>query len=151
VFSQNKIDVEDEGISLDYKVDLVLEKEGDKAEFIKDVISLANSSKVSHIIIGIEDRTRKLVGLKTFHTVEQLNDTLKNRCDPPISLEYTEEKILGHQVGVVEIHGEDPPYIISVSDKFGGTRTSGEPCNICRGMLFIRNNNKNEGAIRANI
>ena len=145
------IDAEDEGPSLDYKADLVLEKEGDKAEFMKDVVSLANTSEVSHIIIGIEDKTRKLVGLKTSHTVEQLNDTLRNRCDPPISLEYVEQNIYGHQVGVIEIHGENPPYIISVQDKFGSERTSGESCYIYRGMLFIRNNNKNEGAVRANI
>jgi hypothetical protein len=145
------IDAEDEGPSLDYKADLVLEKEGDKAEFIKDVVSLANSNKVSHIIIGVEDKTRKLVGLKTSHMVEQLNDTLRNRCDPPISLEYVEQNIYGHQVGVIEIHGENPPYVISVPDKLGGKRTSGESCYISRGMLFIRNNNKNEGAVRANI
>lgn len=145
------IDADNEGPSLDYKVDLVLEKEGDKAEFIKDVASLANSSAMSHIIIGVEDETRKLVGLKTSHTAEQLNDILKNKCDPPISLEYIEQNIYGHQVGVIEIHGENPPYVISVPDKFGGKRTSGESCHICRGMLFIRNNNKNEGAVRENI
>ena len=145
------IDVQDEGPSLDYKEDLVLEKDGDKAEFIKDIVSLANSSKLSHIVIGVEDKTRKLVGLNTTHTAEQLNDILKNKCDPPISLEYTEQNIYGHQIGVIEINGENPPFIISVTDKFGGKRTSGESCHVCRGMLFIRNNNKNEGAIRANI
>jgi hypothetical protein len=91
------------------------------------------------------------VGLKTSHAVEQLNDILINRCDPLISLEYAEKSICGHQVGIIEIHGANPPYIISVQDKFGGKRTSGKPCYISRGMLYIRNNNKNEGAVRENV
>lgn len=145
------INVQDECVSLDYKEDLKLDKDGDKAEFVKDVISLANSTTISHIIIGVEDTTRKLVGLKTPHTIQQLNDIIKNRIDPPISLDYIEENIYGHTVGVVEIPGENPPYIVSVIDRFGGERTLGEPCYIKRGSLLIRNNNKNEGAVRANI
>jgi predicted HTH transcriptional regulator len=142
---------EDESPSLDYKEDLVLDQEGDKAEFVKDVVALANSSKVAHIIIGLEDKTRKLVGRKTPHTAEQLNDLLKNRCDPPISLKYKEEDIYGHKVGVIEIKGENPPYIISVTDKFGGKRSCGKTCHINRGTIYIRNYDKNEGASREHI
>jgi predicted HTH transcriptional regulator len=142
---------EDEGSSLDYKEDLVLDKEGDKAEFVKDVVALANSSEVAHIIIGVEDKTRKLVGQKTSHKAEQLNDILKNRCDPPISLKYKEEDIYGYKVGVIEIKGENPPYIISVIDKFGGKRSCGKTCHINRGTIYIRNHDKNEGASREHI
>jgi len=145
------IEKEEEGPTLDYKEDLVLNTDGDKAELIKDIVSLANSAKVAHIIIGVEDKTRKPVDLKTSHNATQLNDILKNRCDPPISLEYIERKVLGYKVGVIEIHGENPPYIISVNDRFGGKRTCGESCYINRGTVFVRNNDKNEGASREHI
>jgi hypothetical protein len=145
------IKTENEGIKLDYKEDLVIEQDGDKAEFIKDVVSLANSSNIAHIIVGVKDKTKKLVDIKSHHTAEQLNDILKNRCDPPISLEYDETNIFGYDIGVIEIHGENPPYIISVPDKFGGKRTNGESSFICRGTIHIRNNNKNEGAVREHV
>ena len=67
------IEKEDEGPTLDYKEELNLEKEGDKAQFVKDILSLANSGQTTHIIIGVEDGTRKLVGIKTTHKAEQLN------------------------------------------------------------------------------
>ena len=114
-------------------------------------MSLANSTEVSHIIIGVEDITRKPIGLKNSHTTTQLNDILKNRCDPPISLEYAEKDIISYKIGVIEIKGENPPYLISVSDKFGGKRTCGKTCHIQRGTIYIRNQDKNEGACREHI
>lgn len=145
------IKTKDECETLDYKKDLVLALDGDKAEFVKDIVSLANSSKVAYIIIGVQDKTRKLVGRETEHTTERLNDILKNKCDPPISIDYAEHNIFGHKVGVIEIRGNNPPYIISVIDRYGGQRTQGEPSYITRGMLFTRNKNKNEGAVREHI
>lgn len=145
------IENDNESQFLDYKADLALDKDGDKAEFIKDVIALANSSKISHIITGIEDQTKKLNSINTHHTAEQLNSILLNRCDPPISLEYVEETIFGHQIGIIEIHGDNPPYLVGVTDIFGGLKASGDKCYIGRGTIFIRNNNKNEGAVRGHI
>jgi predicted HTH transcriptional regulator len=84
----------EEGPSLDYKEDLPLQSDGDKAEFVKDVIALANSEEKAHIVIGVEDGTGKPVGFKTPHTVEQINQILKDKCDPPISVEYVEKTIL---------------------------------------------------------
>jgi hypothetical protein len=147
------IENEDEGPILDYKEDLLLETDGDKAQFVKDVLSLANSGQTAHIIIGVEDDTRKLVGIKTTHKAEQLNDILKVKCDPPLTVEYVEKTILGHTVGVVEINGENPPYIVAMSDKYGG-HLSSDPKKaffIERGMVFVRKYNMNAGASRADL
>jgi hypothetical protein len=144
-------DIDQEGISLDYKEDLVLENDGDKAGLVKDVISLANSSKNAHIIIGVQNKPKKLVGLKTHHDTAQLNEILKDKCDPPISVEYIEVDISGHIVGVIEIKGENPPYIVSVRDKFGGLKTKGKYCHIQRGTVYVRNIDINEGASREHI
>jgi hypothetical protein len=147
------IENEDEGPILDYKEDLILETDGDKAQFVKDVLSLANSGQTAHIIIGVEDGTRKLVGIKTTHKAEQLNDILKVKCDPPLTVEYVEKTILGHTVGVIEISGENPPYIVAVPDKYGG-HLSSDPKKaffIERGMVFVRKYNMNAGASRADL
>lgn len=150
---RQKIEKEDEGPTLDYKENLTLETDGDKAQFVKDVISLANSGQTAHMIVGVEDITRKLLGIKTSHKAEQLNDILKDKCDPPISVEYAEKTVLGHKVGVVEINGENPPYIVAVTDRYGGPLSSNpqKSFSIERGTVFVRNFNKNEGARRADL
>jgi hypothetical protein len=143
----------EEGPLLDYKEDLPLQSDGDKAGFVKDVIALANSGGKAHLIIGVEDGTGKLVGLKTFHTAEQMNQILKDKCDPSISVEYVERNILGYKIGVIEIKGENPPYVVSVPDKFGGSLSANpqKQFHIERGTIFIRNFNINEGTKRADL
>ena len=147
------IEKAEEGPTLDYKEDLHLETDGDKAEFVKDVISLANSGELAHIIVGVEDGTGKPVGLRTTHDTAQLNQILKDKCDPPISVEYIEKDIFKYKIGVIEFKGENPPYIVSVPDKFGGSLSSNpkKPFFIHRGTIFIRNYNMNEGARRADV
>jgi hypothetical protein len=147
------IEKEGEGPTLDYKEDLPLETDGDKAQFVKDAISLANSGQKAYIITGVEDGTWKLVGIKTHHKAEQLNQILKDKSDPPLRVEYVEKKIMGHTVGVIEINGDNPPYIVSVPDRFGGPLSS-DPTKqfwIERGTIFVRNYNMNEGARRADL
>lgn len=147
------IDKEEEGPTLDYKENLDLETDGDEAQFIKDALSLANNGEEAHIICGVEDGIRKLVGIKTPHKAEQLNDILKDKCDPPLCIEYAEKKILGHKVGVIEITGDNPPYIIAVHDRYGGklSKNPKDYCYIWRGMVFTRAFNKNEGVSRADL
>lgn len=147
------IEKAEEGPALDYKEDLPLETDGDKAHFVKDVISLANSGQKAHIITGVEDGTWKLVGIKTHHGAEQLNQILKDKSDPPLRVEYVEKKIMGHIVGVIEIPGENRPYIVSVPDRFGGPLASDPQKSffIERGTIFVRNYNMNEGAQRADL
>lgn len=143
----------EEGPSLDYKEDLPLQSDGDKAGFVKDVIALANSGEKAHMVIGVEDGTGRPVGFKTPRTAEQINQILKDKCDPPISVEYVERNILGYKIGVIEIKGENPPYVVSVPDKFGGSLSANpqKQFSIERGTVFIRNYNINEGAKRADL
>lgn len=136
------ISEEEEGTTLDYKEELRISTEGEKANFVKDIVSLANSGETSRIIIGIEDGTRKPLGIKSSHKLETLNQILKDKTDPPIRIDYRERITLGCLVGVIEIDGNNAPYVISVPDRFGG---------ICRGTIYVRNMNINEGAVRADI
>lgn len=143
----------EEGRSLEYKEDLPLQTKGDKAEFVKDIIALANTEPIAHIIVGIEDLTRKPVDIKTSHTPEQLNEILKDKTDPPLRVEYVEKDILHYRIGVIEIKGDDPPYVVAVPDRFGGPLSANpnKQFSIARGTIFIRNVNKNEGARRVDL
>lgn len=143
----------EEGPTLDFKEDLPLAEDGDKAQFVKDVIALANSGELSHIIVGVEDGTAKPVGIRTSHNAEKLNQILKDKCDPPISIEYAEKNILGYQIEIIEIKCENPPYIVSVPDKFGGQLSANpnKSFHIQRGTVYVRNYNMNQGAKRADL
>jgi len=132
---------------------LLLKSDGDKAEFVKDVLALANSGEIAHIIIGIENETWKPSDIRTSHTPEQLNEILKDKADPPLRVEYVEKDILHYKIGVIEIKADDPPYIVAVPDKFGGPLSANpqKQFSIERGTVFIRNFNKNEGARRIDL
>jgi hypothetical protein len=142
-----------EGPALDFKHDLPLTTDGDKAEFLKDVLALANSGGTAHIIMGIEDGTWKPVGIKTPHTPEQLNEILKDKSDPPLRVEYAGKDILHYKIGIIEITGDNPPYIVAVPDRSGGSLSANPQKQffIERGTVFIRNFNMNEGARRTDL
>ena len=142
-----------EAPTLHFKEDLLLQTDGDKAEFVKDVLALANSGQTAHLIIGIEEETWKLKGIVTHHTTEQLNGILEDRCDPPLRVEYAEKDVLHYKLGIVEIQGDNPPYIVAVPDRFGGplSATPQKQFFIERGTVFVRSVSKNEGARRVDL
>jgi hypothetical protein len=131
-----------EGFTLDYKEDLLLGSEPKKAEFIKDVLALANSGSPAYIVTGVENETWKPVGITKNHSQAQLNQILQNRTDPPVKVEYAEMEVNGKTHGVVKISGEDPPYVTMVKDRYG---------SIQRGTVYVRNFDINEGARRADL
>jgi hypothetical protein len=146
------LDNQDEGPTLEYKERIYLETEGDKAQFVKDILSLANSGVKSHLVIGIQDGTKKLLGIEQSFKSEQLNEILKNKCDPALTVEYDEMNIHGFQIGVIEIQGYNPPYLVSVHDTYGGKLTDNpRKFTICRGTIYIRRHNQVEGACRADL
>jgi len=142
------VELKREGPTLDYKQDLNLEKDKDKAEFVKDVLALANSGYPSYIVTGMKEtiknntKTWEPVTISEHYTQVQLNQILQYRTDPPISVEYVETELNGVIHGIVKISGDNPPYLVMVKDKFGG---------IQKGTVFTRNVDMNEGARRADL
>jgi len=60
----NSILKREEGPKLDFKLRLELWNETGKKELAKDVCAIANSNGGrGHIIIGIEDKTKRIVGI----------------------------------------------------------------------------------------
>lgn len=104
----------DEGPKLDFKLRLELGNETGKKELAKDVCAIANSKGGrGHIIIGIEDKTKKIIGIKEedIFKEEQIQQIVTTRCEPPIPLEVEFINVDGQKIGVITIFdGEQKPY-----------------------------------------
>ncbi|MCY6958919.1 AlbA family DNA-binding domain-containing protein [Clostridium brassicae] len=81
-----------EGVKLDFKREIDLSIESGRKEFAKDVCAIANSrGGRGYLIIGIEDKSKKVVGISELcFTEEQIQQIISSRCEPPIpiSLEF---------------------------------------------------------------
>lgn len=112
----------DEGIKLDFKLRLDLTSDSGKKELAKDVCAIANSgSGRGHIIVGIQDKTKKIVGLnkENMFKEEQIQQIIASRCEPPIPLEVEFISIDHKQVGIITIFdGGQKPYQVRESGAF---------------------------------
>lgn len=96
----------EEGPKLDFKARLSLTTESEKKELTKDVIAIANSrGGRGYIIFGIEDKTKRIVGVDPGDfKEEQIQQIIYNRSDPPVpvSVEFTDMD--GKLVSVLTIY-----------------------------------------------
>lgn len=102
-----------EGPKLDFKIMIDLDLENSRKELAKDICAIANSKGGrGYLIIGIEDKTRSIIGLdKVKFSEEQIQQLVSSRCEPPvpISLEFIE--IYGKKLAVINVYdGEQKPY-----------------------------------------
>lgn len=74
-----------EGAKLDFKQQLSLATQRDKLEFSKDVCAIANTSNGhGYIVIGIEDKTKRVLGINPSSINEaRLQQIISSRSDPP--------------------------------------------------------------------
>ncbi|MBP3889154.1 MAG: putative DNA binding domain-containing protein [Cellulosilyticum sp.] len=96
----------DEGFKLDFKLQLHLELESEKKEFVKDVIAIANTAGGrGYIIFGIEDQTRQIVGLEDLpeHIEERIQQIIAHRALPPVPVRFDLLEVNHKKVGVVTI------------------------------------------------
>jgi predicted HTH transcriptional regulator len=67
---------QEEGPKIDFKASFSLSTESEKKEFTKDVIAIANSrGGRGYIIFGIEDKTKKVLGIDPDDFKEEQNPT----------------------------------------------------------------------------
>lgn len=94
-----------EGVKLDYKLQLDLGGESGKKELAKDICAIANSrGGRGYLIIGIEDKTRKIVGVdESSFTEEQIQQVICSRCEPPIPIILENFEIEGKNIAVITI------------------------------------------------
>lgn len=96
----------DEGFKLDFKLKLNLDLESEKKEFVKDVTAIANTpGGRGYIIFGIEDQTRRIVGLEGIpeHIEERIQQIIANRATPPVPVRFDLLQVGEKKVGVITI------------------------------------------------
>jgi tetratricopeptide (TPR) repeat protein len=103
---------EGENDSVDFKRELHLESARDKAEFVKDVISLANSPQgIGYLLIGVAD-DKYIQGVDTLEE-ERIQQIAHRYIDPPVGLWCSLVRLSASTfplVGVIEIRGRNKPH-----------------------------------------
>lgn len=95
----------EEGPKLDFKAHLSLSTESEKKELTKDVIAMANSrGGRGYIIFGVEDKTKKILGIDTIDfKEEQIQQIIYNRCDPPVPVNIDFIEVEGKMIAALTI------------------------------------------------
>jgi hypothetical protein len=135
-----------ESANVDAKEYLPLELVGDRATFVRHVAALANTGRKAYLIIGVEDKTWIATGLPEDSSLrdvdqsqQQMNQILAKRLDPPLDVDYYTSRADGVVVGVVEVNGTRPPYVIAIEDReYGGESTKRAASSIYRGAIYVR-------------
>lgn len=115
-----------ESKTIEYKRELP--EKSDK--YLKSVVAFSNTSG-GKIIIGIEDKTRKVAGIpteKAFEIIDSITNVILDSCTPQIVPDVTLQSIEDKTVIVVSVYpGRQRPYYITSLGKANGTfiRTSG--------------------------
>ncbi|PYT64089.1 MAG: hypothetical protein DMG35_01650 [Acidobacteria bacterium] len=100
-----------ETADLDFKETIDLEKPRDRVELAKDVLAMANSAG-GHIVFGIEDTSRRRVGISTeasaaLRDAKTVNDKLKKYCGGYIKVlvaQYEIDDPAGGRIRLALIH-----------------------------------------------
>jgi tetratricopeptide (TPR) repeat protein len=104
-----------ENTRIDFKRELNLESAKDKAEFVKDVISLANTAPdAGYLLIGVDDN-KYVVGIKNLEE-ERIQQIAHMYIDPAVSLRCLLVPIMSPNlslVGVIEIKATDRPHKVA--------------------------------------
>ena len=102
-----------EGPKLDFKIMINLDLENGRKELAKDICAMANSKGGrGYLVIGIEDKTRSIIGLdKVNFSEEQIQQLVSSRCEPPVPISLELIEISGKKLAVINIYdGEQKPY-----------------------------------------
>lgn len=103
----------EESIKQDYKLKLDFSTESAKKEFAKDISAIANSrGGRGYLIIGVEDKTKKIVGIEQRDfSEEQIQQVISSRIDPPIPVSFDLINYESKKIGVITIYqSEQKPY-----------------------------------------
>jgi predicted HTH transcriptional regulator len=133
---------QDESASLEFKEKIDLESKEGKAKFLKEMLALANSAvDLAYLIIGVEDKTKKLVGVNGI-TDEQLQQVVADNCRPPIVFSYSVLKHKGIPLGIVRIpHSQLRPHTVKKKFEYLDSSTKKQE-SILETQVFVRRGSK---------
>lgn len=111
----------DEGTKLDYKQKIDILIESGKKELAKDVSAIANSrGGRGYIIIGVEDKTKRIIGINTSEfKEEQIQQIISSRCEPPIPVSIEFVVYQNKNMAIITIYdGGQKPYQLRENGAF---------------------------------
>lgn len=111
----------DEGTKLDFKQRIDILVESGKKELAKDICAIANSrGGRGYLIIGIEDKTKKVIGIDAREfKEEQLQQIISSRCEPPIPITIDFVTYQNKSLAVITIYdGGQKPYQLKENGAF---------------------------------
>lgn len=119
-----------EGIDLDFKETIKKSRNGkiEREELVKDVVSIANSaSKEGHLIFGVRDNDRVIIGMSDPLIEEQIQQILPKHINPPVKIKIENHNYGDGYLSVIFIDSTRKPHEIIKSS--GGLR---------KGAVYIR-------------
>lgn len=130
-----------ETTSVEFKRELHVDTADQKAEFIKDVIGLANTQASGRrwLIIGFDDKTR------AYHsppgpnlTQNRIEQILANYTEPNLDVRYEVISYKGGHVGMIEVlrNQQKLPYKVA--------KSLGDKCRITENQIFVRHGSQTE-------
>lgn len=137
-----------ETTSVDFKRELYLDTADQKAEFVKDVIGLANTQASGQrwMIIGFDDKTRTYHGSPdTRITQNRIEQILARYTVPCVEVRY---EVVGHRdgkVGKVRII-RDPKKL-----PYGVAESLGDKKRITKEQIFVRHGSQTEAPTKAEL
>jgi len=107
-----------ETTNVDFKRELNLGRDKEKAEFVRDILGLATtkSSGRRFLVIGFDDKTRSFARpIDPSITQERLDQILHAYCEPTPGIRYKTVPWTGGNVGIIEVlrNAEDIPYRVN--------------------------------------
>jgi Putative DNA-binding domain len=150
-----KLVAEWETTSVDFKRELYLDTPGEKAEFVKDVLGLANTQASGRrwLIVGFDDSTRDVYipaappvppAKNDWHkklTQDRIEQILSNYIKPSLDVRYNLIDYKNGKVGVLEILRDPKKLPYTVSQDLGNPNAPGskkERRRIEAGQTFVR-------------
>ncbi|MCT8976374.1 putative DNA binding domain-containing protein [Clostridium sp. CX1] len=102
-----------EGPKLDFKQSIQIETDSGRRELAKDICAIANSKGGrGYLIIGIEDKTKKVIGIEDFElSEEKIQQIVSSRIDPPIPISLEVIEFQNKKVAIINVYdGPQKPY-----------------------------------------
>lgn len=130
-----------ETTSVEFKRELNLKSNIEKAKFVSRIMGLATtrSSGQKFFVVGFDDDTHEFIrSVDPKITQEQLEQILHAYCQPPIAIKYARVPYMDGEVGLVEVfrNPEHVPY--KVTKNLGGSN------GIKVGDVYVRHGSRTE-------
>ncbi len=135
-----------ETTSVDFKRELYLDTASSKAEFVKDVIGLANTQASGQrwMIVGFDDKSRGYYGAPSADiTQNRIEQLLAQYTNPNVDVKYSIVNYRAGQVGKLEVLRDQKKLPYSVAKSLGD-KAAGDKKRIEEGQTFVRHGSQTE-------